>query len=81
MNDLERFKNPQNFEALSMVNLKLTLTLMILLQNEENITVGNPQNYWGLTWSYFIWHHTHPSSCTHLDRVLVLQDVHAIYYV
>ena len=52
------FKNPQNFEALSMVNLKLTLTLMILLQNEENITVGNPQNYWGLTWSYFIWHHT-----------------------
>lgn len=60
MNDLERFKNPQNFEALSMVNLKLTLTLMILLQNEENITVG---------------------SCTHLDRVLVLQDVHAIYYV
>ena len=45
MNDLERFKNPQNFETLSMVNLKLTLTLMILLQNEENITVGNPQNY------------------------------------
>ena len=58
MNDLEWFKNPQNFEAVSMVNLKLTLTLMILLQNEENITVGNPQNYWGLTWSYFIWHHT-----------------------
>ncbi len=23
----------------------------------------------------------YPSSCTHRDRVLVLQDVHAIYYV